>query len=308
LTASPLYNPNLDEAGLLKNYFAKLHAYRADKLKIRHRALSFVDDDWYTWGSCYLKDAYDSVTTVNDINLTTAANYKLKLTENYEWINICVHSSETNHTFKENNGRRWGFLDSSDILNINPKTVFYNLFACSSAKYTAPNYIGGQYIFSKTNGLAAVGTTKLGGMRYFNKFYFHLGDDERNSLGTAYKSWFRSMNLADFNLKCWFYGMTLLGDPTLSLDPPIAVINNVSSYTIRYGQKISFSGSGKIHHGSIEAYSWRSSKKGFLSDDAAFTTKTLSVGTHTIYLKVRDNKDRWSTEAKSAVITVTPSP
>jgi hypothetical protein len=60
---------------------------------------------------------------------------------------------------------------------------------------------------------------------------------------------------------------------------------------------VKFKGSGKINDGTITAYSWRSSINGFLSSSKRFTTNKLSVGAHTIYFKVKDDKGRWSSEA-----------
>ena len=53
--------------------------------------------------------------------------------------------------------------------------------------------------------------------------------------------------------------------------------------------------------GTITGYHWKSSLDGTLSNSALFNTDNLSVGNHTIYLKVKDNDTLWSTAATSWV-------
>lgn len=51
-------------------------------------------------------------------------------------------------------------------------------------------------------------------------------------------------------------------------------------------EPITFTGSGSDFDSEIVGYEWRSSKDGFLSDKASFSTVSLSKGTHTISLQV----------------------
>lgn len=295
LTSSTIYHTEMDQVGLLRNYFAKNSAYRRGKLLVQQRALSYPDDEWANYGKCDLDSAYSNVTVINDRAGTNATDYKNRLKENYEWIQVCVHSNSYVHYFETSNPC---CVYNTDIQTIDPTSLFYNLFACFNCRYTCFAYMGGQYIFAKTNGLAAVGSTKIGSMLSFNYFYPRLGQSYRESLGAAFKYWFSSRNLSSLGGKQWFYGMTLLGDPTLTLDPPIASINSITPSSPIQGQAVTFTGSGKIFQGSITAYAWRSSRDGFLSSSSSFSTNRLSVGEHTIYLKVRDYHERWSSETK----------
>ena len=63
-----------------------------------------------------------------------------------------------------------------------------------------------------------------------------------------------------------------------------------------------FSGSGTDTDGYLTGYNWRSSIDGPLSDQASFSSSTLSSGTHTIYFKVKDNEGSWSSEKTGTLV------
>jgi hypothetical protein len=214
LITSLLSHPEMDEVDLLKNYFLKNHSYKKGeyKDKINQRALAYVDDDWYYFGTCYLDRAYENATAITDKNTTIASDYKNRLTENYEWIQLCAHSNPTLHSFKTSESWNGGSVSYSDIRDIDPVVHFYNLFACSNCRYDRSNYMGGHYTFALTYGLASVGSTKTGSMLGFNYFYGPLG--EGKTLGEAFRDWFTLVGLGN---RSWYYGMTLLGDPTLKI-------------------------------------------------------------------------------------------
>jgi parallel beta-helix repeat protein len=86
---------------------------------------------------------------------------------------------------------------------------------------------------------------------------------------------------------------------------PIAVSLSISKTSANFGELISFTGKGIDSDGSIVGYNWRSNLNGTLNTEQSFSTSTLSIGAHTIYFKVRDNDDVWSTE-KTASITINP--
>ncbi|MBZ0155680.1 MAG: chitobiase/beta-hexosaminidase C-terminal domain-containing protein, partial [Alphaproteobacteria bacterium] len=82
---------------------------------------------------------------------------------------------------------------------------------------------------------------------------------------------------------------------------PVAVIDSISPSPATTGQTVTFTGHGTDSDGTIIVYNWRSSLDGQLSTSASFETAALSVGEHTIYFKVQDNKGAWSTEASQAL-------
>ena len=96
------------------------------------------------------------------------------------------------------------------------------------------------------------------------------------------------------------YTLTILGASFLAY-APLASIDTISPGAIVQGDTMQFRGSGYDADGTIVGYAWRSSIDGALSTQANFSTAALSLGTHTIYFKVRDNAGLWSTEVTALV-------
>mgnify|MGYP002153775694 CR=1 FL=1 len=88
---------------------------------------------------------------------------------------------------------------------------------------------------------------------------------------------------------------------------PTAYIDSISPNPAEQGQTVSFSGHGSDPDGHIVEYNWRSSIDRQLSGSQSFSTSSLSVGTHTIYFKVKDNDGLWSEEA-TATLEMRPTP
>jgi|GEM_PF-742855 len=218
LMAATLTSGN--EVNLVNNYFTKNHLYRTAKTSIQTRALTYIDDDWSHWTTCGLDCVYSSITVVNDKEVTRASDYKNRLDDNYLWIHLCAHSWPGGHGFKFNNGTSWDYVYVNDVRAIDPLAYFYNLFACSNARYVEQDYIAGWYIFVDSYGLGAVGTTKTGGMLSFEDFYDPLANG--TTLGDAFKTWFTKRADGGFEdwERGWFYGMTYLGDPALTCGSP----------------------------------------------------------------------------------------
>ena len=86
---------------------------------------------------------------------------------------------------------------------------------------------------------------------------------------------------------------------------PVAQIESVVPNPAYAGQTITFSASGSDEDGFVADYLWGSSMDGEISTDQQFSTNTLSVGEHTIYLKVIDDEGKWSSK-KDLVLTVLP--
>lgn len=199
-----------DEVRLLRRYFVKNHLYRTGGLVLPDRGLSFVDDDWAGTGAAYLNMVYPECVVIENRDSTCANNYRRQLTQGYEWIHVMSHSSPWGHTFRVPAAGYTGTVFNCEIWAIRPRAHFYNLFACSGARYVEENYSAGWNIFHDDWGLAAVGSTKTGSMLGFQYFYGPLSRD--SSIGDALKRWFIVYGLSDPD---WFYGMTIIGDPTL---------------------------------------------------------------------------------------------
>jgi len=86
--------------------------------------------------------------------------------------------------------------------------------------------------------------------------------------------------------------------PTAGSQPPIGTINYIYPNPARPGiDTVAFAGSGAdADGGSIAAWEWSSSLDGSLSTQEDFLrpAANLSVGTHTISLRVRDDEGEWS--------------
>ncbi len=218
LTASVINIGGGDELSLLQNYFYKNHLYRCGLMGVTNRALVYIDDDWAGGGEGWdleVGAAYNTRTTVLDKWTTWADDYESRLPVDYEFIQVCVHSSPHVHGFK-NPLDEWSWTYNDEIIAIDPPAVFYNLFACSNARFVENDNMGGCYIFCDGNGLASIGSTKTGSMLDFGSFYTPFGDGV--SIGEAFRRWFAAQasgGFADWQV-CWYYGMTLQGDPTLT--------------------------------------------------------------------------------------------
>ncbi len=294
LTSSTVSVSGMDEVGLIRNYLTKNHNYRIGQLTLDHKAMVMHQHDWHYW------DELDFDLVYSDTDLVTenvvGSLYRTALTENYELIHISVHSSALYHAFS---GSR---VYSHEIPTIDPTTFFYSLYACTNCKYTTTNYMGGHYIFAPTYGLVAVGSTKVGGMLNYGTFNTKLKIGVRENMGEAFKNWFGYNSAGYLNKIRWFYGMTMLGDPTLSVDIPIAKIDPLVPASSTRGEELVLNGSGIINEGTIVDYLWQSDLDGYLGSDQSLSVYFLSEGTHTISFQVKDNTDRWSTVVTKQIV------
>ncbi len=221
LTAGPLSYGSSVEADLVNHYIDKVLACRAGELRCLDKALCYVDDDWEPWGLEWannLRLAYPDADAVYDPYTTWDTDYETRLRHDYEFIQVCVHSNPLLHQFLRP-GSRSSYTYMSELHTIKPLALFYNLFACYNARFTETDYMAGWYAFMNNDyGLAAVGSTKSGGMLHFDDFYRPLGGGK--TLGEAFRYWLAKW--ADANGKTsrdWHYGMTVVGDPTLRIRP-----------------------------------------------------------------------------------------
>jgi len=89
---------------------------------------------------------------------------------------------------------------------------------------------------------------------------------------------------------------------------PVAIIDTITPKRARVNTKISFTGHGSDVDGTVVGYAWRSNRSGDLSSKASFNTSGLSLGNHTIYLKVQDNSSYWSSEVHTWVLVLANVP
>ena len=217
INPSSLSNLNITQA--YKDYFARNHAYRMGTLTRPHKALLYIDDSWSQWYDEYLSNftAYSDVDCFWDNSTTTPANYLNNLTQNYEFVQLLVHSTQQDHYFGIGNPPSEGYVNYTNILNTNTTPLFYNLYACSACDFTTSNNLGTQYLFSNSS-LTIIGSTKTGGMNMYQSFYDELNNGK--IFGEALKTWFRDPNYGPYG-PWWSHqysmGMTILGDPLLTI-------------------------------------------------------------------------------------------
>jgi len=211
-----------NDAALINDYFKRNHLYRKGLFGSSNKALAFVDDDWTGFGDCSLDSVVPAanVETITDPATTDGDRYKAEIQQFRAWAQVCAHSSPGGHAFSVPSAPgEW--VPNTYLRDINPPNAyFYNLFACSNALFTQADYMAGWYIFDKgggstCNGLAAVGSTKTGSMLLFENFYTPMGNGK--VIGDAYVDWWKALGAThDLGERQWYYGMTLLGDPTLN--------------------------------------------------------------------------------------------
>ncbi|MEM3341109.1 MAG: right-handed parallel beta-helix repeat-containing protein [Thermoplasmata archaeon] len=83
---------------------------------------------------------------------------------------------------------------------------------------------------------------------------------------------------------------------------PVAYIDSVSPNQTSFCLPVRFEGHGTDADGTVVSAEWYSSKDGFLSDSFSFTIRSLSVGTHIISFRVKDNNDTFSSFVNTTVV------
>ena len=220
-----------NDTELIKNYFIKNHDYREGNLSVPHRALLYIDDDVANYSSFYeyeIGPIYSNYTLVNNIFETNAVDYMSRLEEGYEWVNVWCHAnlSSIKHSFEitdgiDNNGNNiidekgdGGIVYSSDIQDLNPKALFYNIQTCSAANFSTSDYLCGWYAFSESYGLCVIGSTRP--QLSFDYYDMYASLSEEKNIGESYKHWFDGIvNYYEDEIRGYYYGMTIIGDPTL---------------------------------------------------------------------------------------------
>jgi hypothetical protein len=223
LLAFNLTQHGASEIDMVNNYFDKNHRYRTGDLRLADKALAYVDNDWCMFG--YEDDvtlAYPVTDAVTDPYQTTREDYMQRVREStdnrYENLLICSHSTPWAHYLYWGEGPYdYSLFHNHEIEEIDVEVFFYNLFACSNCRFVEQDDMGSWYIFQSTYGLLSLGSTKSGAMLCFEDYYGPLGSGQ--SFGEAFLGWcINNMESCYYEFsRVWFYGLTLLGDPTLKL-------------------------------------------------------------------------------------------
>lgn len=222
-----------DEVSLLKNYLDKNHRYRNGSLAVPWwRALLYVDDSAALPHSGQFTEAEldaerclrricTDVSLVRDRKTTNAEDYKSRLGDSlgYQWLCLMCHGTHSNHTFMipKVSGNTWfewdGTVDCSDYQSIDPHVLFYHFIVCSAARYTEPNYLVGSAVFAESYGLLGIGSSEIISTIPLSDFYASLA--RGNHIGAAFREWLVTLSEEYDYPDLRFYGLTLIGDPTL---------------------------------------------------------------------------------------------
>lgn len=214
---------NGNDAALINDYFARNHAFRLGMLGHARSALAFVDDDWVSFDDCAFDECFPSsvITKYTNPNVTDADLYKAEVNTLRSWIQLCAHSSTHSHALWVPSQNQNEYIPVAYFRDTNPPNAhFYNLFCCGPGRFTASDYLAGWYIFDKSgggvnHGLVSVASAKSGSMLMFEDFYRSLG--QHRIIGDAFVDWWKARGpVHDDGERRWFYGLVLLGDPTLT--------------------------------------------------------------------------------------------
>jgi len=220
LTFSPLTYTGKTEVELLSAYFDKNHRYRIGQLCPDRGALAYNDDDWYDYAdTCTKLDlclTYGSgnVAFVTDPEATTRADYRTRYVQNREFVHVMSHGSPGGHGFYRDSHATWEWMSYTDVIADDPAATYYLLYVCSACRYVETDYVGGWYV-NGSFGLVAIGSTKTGGLYGYPSFYTPMSTGA--TVADAYFTWFNQRAVGGFDLteRRYFYGLTVLGDPTL---------------------------------------------------------------------------------------------
>ncbi|GAF83513.1 unnamed protein product, partial [marine sediment metagenome] len=204
-----------NEVSLITRYLNKVHDYRQGLATTNGVACLYTDDDWsggISKQSARCTWAWKNQVHYSDKDQTRAADYKIRIQTPYEYLRIACHSWHLGHWFKTTAGWESTKVFSSDLVSNPPDVLFYNLYACSNARWTENDCMGIWYTMSGA-GLGAVGSSKTGGMNDGTVFYQQIG--QYYSMGNAVQRWFESLQPYSDGERMWTYGMLWLGDPTL---------------------------------------------------------------------------------------------
>ncbi len=213
------------ETGLISSYVDRARAYRAKPLLTDLYAVAYDDDDWSYMVSSdrsYLESVFGTGNSVGigDPETTTVGDYRTnRLPRSTRWYLVRSHGYSGGHGFYRAGKSVFNYVYPADYLSIDPPASFYSLFVCSACDYTANGYLGGSMTFNpEASTVLSIGSTKTGGM--WSDASFYNGMSQGKCVGEAFRNWFNQVQSAyPTYTPPWWYGMVLIGDPTLRPNP-----------------------------------------------------------------------------------------
>ena len=210
----------------IQSYFRKNHRYRSGELSYSDSALIFKDDDWSTYrqGKDFgLSNLVANVTLVENISDTVKPEYVEAVSGEYRYVYQWIHAVPYSLYIQEDDDYK--AVTVLDVENGLIGSGFYNMFNCKGARFSEDN-LGMTYLTDTDGGLAALGSTKIGGN--FEPLEFHRSLSAGLSWGKAYMNWYNRTGAYD---DAWYLGMVILGDPTLKVNAAAAESRGVKGGT-----------------------------------------------------------------------------
>jgi len=216
------------------------------------------------------------------------------------------------------NGGNGVYLVSSSNNMIEDNTIENNnvgiYFSSSNSNTIRSNYLQN----NNANGIF-IASSSSGNTIYFNDFSHEMGSNARDLASNSWSHNSQGNYWDDYNdydsdddgigdnpyiIDDDSQDDYPLGDFLSSNQKPVAYIDSISPNPATQGQTVNFNGHG-MDDGTIIEWEWRSSKNGVLSISEDFSSSSLSVGTHTIKFRVKDDDYIWS-EYAERTLTINP--
>jgi len=206
-----------DEAQIINEFFDCDHKYRTGEQKVSDKAyiLNAIGPGYNEQGMDYT-EIFSTIIKMTDVTKTDFINC-LEDPAGSQLIYLTAHSWPQGHSLYD------ASFTTDELANKKKNTRFYLLNTCSACRWDqyisspeSPNYLGGLYVFDKTEengdyGLGAIGFTGVGGFNNLKYFTDYLNEYSNATYGEAYKYWFDNNLMINFSPSNYVY----LGDPTI---------------------------------------------------------------------------------------------
>ena len=216
--------PSLDSTSAFRELFNRDHKFWWDSsFQSEMKSLAYTNPPWSYNASEFNSTQFNLLSGETNTDSFrygfytdfSSSDYLSKVSSGlYRFTQLASHSCPQSHSFYNNET-----IGVQDVIQSQSSNIAYNLYCCSACNWMLPNnygYMGGAYLFGGSKTLAVLGSTKVGSMLGFNKFYSPLRRGK--SIGESLKEWWIAQcgSTHSLNEIHWFYGMTLLGDPNIN--------------------------------------------------------------------------------------------
>ena len=307
--ASSGWFEDLDALEILNNIpsvinisYSAISVYRTESIKIYANGSDI--ENFESELECQIQYKSPSGTWIDLFDIIFDTNYWEIIFSPDEDAELGFYDFRVNFTDKDNSYSGW-FEDFEVLEVINNIPVVVDIFYSANSVYRTESI----WIYANGNDLENVESQLYCQIQYkspsgtwidiidkkFEMNYWEIvfSPDENAELGlydfrvkftdkdNAFSVWLENFDQVEVNIKI------IDKDPT-------AVIDKISPNPANANNEVWFYGNGTDDDGTIISYQWNSSIIGFLSNEKSFSNSDLSIGTHIISFKVKDNKEIWS--------------